>query len=293
MTPRVEQELLWSDVALLAASFPGEYRSARIFGIPRGGAHVAQAIKAVYPGVHLADAPSEADVIVDDLIDSGRTAERWSQCYGVPVWALVDKRPDPTAPWYVFPWEAFGGDAPAEDNALRMLQSLGVPLDEEGTRETPARMMRSLRELTSGYGLDPAELLSKRFPASYDEMVVVRGIGFWSLCEHHVLPFHGTATVGYLPGEGGVVGLSKVARLVHAYSRRLQIQERMTQQIAQAMSEHLGALGVGVVVRASHLCMAMRGVRTPAEMVTSALLGRFRVPEVRAEFLALADGARP
>lgn len=286
------KQLSWEDVELLAQSLPGEYQSARVFGIPRGGTHVAQALAGVFSHVHLVDSPSQADLIVDDLIDSGRTAERWNKAYSAPVWAMIDKRGIPDAPWYVFPWEAFGGEAaPAADNAQRLLQSLGVPLDPDGTRDTPERMVRSLVELTRGYEDDPSEILSKRFPVDRaDEMIVVRGIGFWSLCEHHVLPFHGTVDVGYIPGES-VVGLSKLARLVHCFARRLQIQERLTQQIANAIRDELGSIGVGVVVRATHLCMAMRGVRTPAEMVTSSMLGVLRdKPEARAEFLALSGG---
>ena len=172
----------------------------------------------------------------------------------------------------------------------KAVQSLLVGIGEdparEGLRDTPDRVARSLLELTAGYRERPAAILRARFRARYDEMVVLRGVEFWSLCEHHLLPFHGTATVGYLP-NGGVVGISKLARLVHCFSRRLQLQERMTAEIALAIQRHLKPRGAGVLVQATHLCMACRGVRTPGTMVTSYLTGAFRRASTRAEFLSL------
>lgn len=171
-----------------------------------------------------------------------------------------------------------------------LLRFVGEDPDREGLVDTPDRVRRSLFELTEGYSQDPARILSAQFSDRCDEVVVVRGIRFSSLCEHHMLPFHGTADVGYVPGEK-VVGLSKVARLVQCFARRLQVQERLTQQIAGAMQEYLEPRGVAVVVRASHDCMACRGAMQPtAEMVTSAMLGVFMTkPEARAEFLRLAE----
>lgn len=181
----------------------------------------------------------------------------------------------------------------AEEAVRVLLVELGEDADRPGLLDTPARVVRALREMTDGYGIDPAELLAVQFPDDYDEMVVVRGVEFHSLCEHHLLGFSGTATVAYIPTPGrGVVGLSKLARLVECFARRLQVQERMTMQIADAIDEHLAPVGVGVVVRARHSCMGCRGVRKPgAEMVTSALRGAMRdEPHTRAEFLSLADG---
>lgn len=170
-----------------------------------------------------------------------------------------------------------------------LLGYIGEDAERDGLRGTPARVVKALAELTAGYAQDPAELLAVRFEATYDEMVVVRDVGFTSLCEHHMLPFVGTCTLGYIPAPGGVVGLSKLARLVDVFARRLQIQERLTQQIAGAIEEHLEPLGVGVVVQAEHACMSHRGVSKKAPMVTSCLLGVMRSkPEVRAEFLAYA-----
>lgn len=172
----------------------------------------------------------------------------------------------------------------AEGAVRKILQFIGEDPEREGLQRTPHRVAKAFSELTEGYRQDPQQILSTTFSAEYDEMVVVRDIKFWSLCEHHLLPFHGTATVGYLPKER-IVGLSKIGRLVHCFSRRLQVQEKLTQEIANAMMEYLQPQGVGVIIKATHQCMAMRGVRTPAEMVTSCLLGQFREPGTRSEFL--------
>src|SRR5512141_1741731 len=141
--------------------------------------------------------------------------------------------------------------------------------------------------MTAGYAEEPAEILSRTFEESSDELIVLRGIEFHSTCEHHMLPFYGTASVGYLPGK--VVGISKLARLVNCFARRLQIQERLTRQVADAIETHLEARGVAVVIRAHHLCMGCRGVKQPdSALVTSAMRGIFRSDAVsRSEFLKL------
>ncbi len=177
-----------------------------------------------------------------------------------------------------------------EEHVRFLLSYVGEDATREGLVDTPARVRRALLELTAGYGEDPKDILSTSFDAgSYDEMVILRGIKFHSLCEHHMLVFSGEAAVGYLPGAR-VVGLSKLARLVECYARRLQIQERMTREIADALEVHIEPNGVGVIVRAHHSCMGCRGVRQAgSEMVTSAMLGSMKEnPETRAEFLALA-----
>lgn len=172
------------------------------------------------------------------------------------------------------------------------MQALRAALQHVTGREldarTPGRFWNALAEMTSGYSQEPATILERTFPVKCDEMVVVTGIRFWSLCEHHLLPFEGTAVVGYIPGKR-IVGLSKLARLVECFARRLQVQERLTQEIASAIQKHLKPRGVGVLVKARHTCMAMRGVRSDGRMVTSALLGAMRRnPSARAEFLELA-----
>lgn len=158
-----------------------------------------------------------------------------------------------------------------------MLRAVGDGVDAKGTADTPKRVANMYDELLSGYATDPVELLNNAmFDVEYDEMVVVKDIDFYSLCEHHLLPFYGKAHVGYLPNQK-VVGLSKIPRLVEMYARRLQVQERMTQEIAAIMDCLIEPAGVGVVVEAQHLCAAMRGVRKPnTVMTTSALRGLFK-----------------
>jgi GTP cyclohydrolase I len=174
----------------------------------------------------------------------------------------------------------------SEEAVRQLLRHIGENPEREGLKRTPQRVVRALKEMTSGYAMNPKEILSTTFSDPCDEMVVVRDIRFWSLCEHHMLPFHGIATVGYLPKER-IIGLSKIGRLVHCFARRLQVQERLTQEIANALMENLKPSGVGVIVKATHLCMEMRGVKTPAEMLTSCLLGQFRELSTRSEFLSM------
>lgn len=172
-----------------------------------------------------------------------------------------------------------------------MLAQIGEDPAREGLRRTPERFERALRYLTSGYHQDPDKVLSgAMFSVCYDQMVVVKDIDLFSLCEHHILPFFGKCHVAYIPDKR-VVGLSKIPRLVNIYSRRLQIQERLTNQIAQAIQKGIQPLGVGVVIEARHLCMAMRGVeKHRTETITSAMLGAFREnQQTREEFLALIN----
>jgi len=170
----------------------------------------------------------------------------------------------------------------------QIVEEIGEDPDRQGLAGTPERVHRMYTELTAGYHVDPDRLINGAiFDVAYSEMVVVRDIPFYSLCEHHLLPFFGTASVAYIP-RGRVVGLSKIPRIVETYSRRLQVQERLTQQIAQFLQDRLDPQGVGVVMEATHLCAAMRGVRKPGTiMTTSAVLGLFRTRDrTRAEFFA-------
>ncbi|HEV8310468.1 MAG TPA: GTP cyclohydrolase I FolE [Methylomirabilota bacterium] len=172
----------------------------------------------------------------------------------------------------------------------RLLRELGEDPTRDGLRGTPARVEASLRFLTSGYRVDVREILDGAVFVEdrYDEMVLVKDIDFYSLCDHHLVPFFGKAHVAYIP-DRKILGLSKIARLVEMYSRRLQVQERMTSQIAHTLQDALRPKGVGVVVEAMHLCMMMRGVeKQNSKAVTSAMLGGFRDrPATRAEFLEL------
>lgn len=173
-----------------------------------------------------------------------------------------------------------------------LLAGLGVDPMGEDVAGTPDRVMRMLAEFTTGYAEDPGKYLARQFAVDRaDEMIVVAGIPFVSLCAHHLLPFNGTGAIGYIPAEGArVVGLSKLPRVLHVYARRLQSQEQITVQVTRALEEHLDVRGAACVLRATHGCMAHRGVKAAgAEMVTSSLTGLFRDdPRARAEFLALA-----
>ena len=174
---------------------------------------------------------------------------------------------------------------------LHILRSVGEDPEREGLRNTPERVARSYDELLLGYTVDPVTLLNNAlFDVEYDEMVVVTDIEFYSMCEHHLLPIIGKAHVAYIPSHK-VVGLSKIPRIVDAFARRLQVQERMTRQIADLLDELIQPQGVAVVVEATHMCVAMRGAKKAnATMRTSALLGTFKEnPETRAEFMKHID----
>jgi GTP cyclohydrolase IA len=180
--------------------------------------------------------------------------------------------------------------SPAVAKIVRsMLEELGEDPDRDGLHGTPDRVARSLGFLTSGYAVDPREVVGDAlFEAEYDEMVVVRDVEMYSMCEHHMLPFFGRCHIAYLPTKK-IVGLSKLARLVEVFSRRLQVQERLTTQIANAINDIVEPKGVGVVIEAHHLCMMMRGIQKQNSLaVTSCMLGSFRTDaRTRTEFLSL------
>ena len=282
MTETMKTFLTWPDVMekLKAIDKPG----ASIFGVPRGGMLLAGFLR---NATNVYD-PAQATLILDDIIDSGKTRDKYHELYpNIPFHAIVDKTgADADAGWIVFPWEQETGP---EDAVVRLLEYIGEDPKREGLADTPGRIIRSYAQLYGGYGQDSTEILSRSFASDdYDEMIVLKDIDFFSTCEHHMLPFFGRARVGYISGKDGrVVGISKLARLVDCFARRLQIQERMTKQIAKAIQETLNPIGVGVVVEAQHLCMKARGVeKQNSTMVTSCLLGVFRdKPEARQEFL--------
>ena len=181
-----------------------------------------------------------------------------------------------------------GSNDRVEAAVREILLEIGEDPDRQGLVGTPARVHRMYTELTAGYHVDPERLINGAiFDVRYSEMVVVKDIPFYSLCEHHLLPFFGTAAVAYIP-RGRVIGLSKIPRIVEMYGRRLQVQERLTQQVAEFLQERLDPQGVGVVIEATHLCAVMRGVRKPGTiMTTSSVLGLFRTRDrTRAEFFA-------
>lgn len=178
-----------------------------------------------------------------------------------------------------------------EAAVIDVLKAIGEDPEREGLRDTPRRISRMYAEIFGGLAIDPAQYLKVVFEVAHDELVILRDIPFYSMCEHHFLPFHGRAHVGYVP-DGRVVGISKLARVVEAFARRPQIQEQLTSQIAETIMDALQPDGVAVVIEAEHLCMTMRGVQKPgSQMVTSAMRGQFKQSSVtRAEFLALVRG---
>lgn len=174
------------------------------------------------------------------------------------------------------------------NNIQSLLQAVGEDPNRDGLLRTPARFLKAFKFLTQGYDKNPVEIIQQAlFDADYSEMVIVKNIELYSLCEHHLLPFFGKCHVAYIP-NGKIIGLSKIPRVVDAFARRLQVQERLTSQIAEALMDHLNPLGVGIVMEASHLCMMMRGVEKQNSFTTtSALLGDFRNPATRTEFFNL------
>jgi len=298
-----QQEVVVAAQAL-AAQIPFK-EAYRVFGIPRGGVPAALALASVSHGrIRIVDDPEEADMFIDDIIDSGRTRATWSAKHLTPFGALFGKRP--VAPgakvgieveqdeWLVFPWEGSNAEASAADIPTRLLQLIGENPEREGLRETPARFIKSWLEITEGYRIDPSSVLKvfEDGAEKCDEMVVQRDIPLYSNCEHHMVPFFGVAHIAYIP-SGKVVGLSKLARLTNVFARRLQVQERLTNQIADALNEHLQPQGVAVVLQCRHLCMEMRGVqRIGTSTMTSALRGLLKEGEARSEFFSLIGSTR-
>lgn len=296
--------LTWSDIETAVEALCDRYSPSsaitKVYGIPQGGVPVALMV-AQRLGLNLVETPEVGTtLIVDDLIDTGTTMSRYRDA-GYKCEALYRKPYSPTnlAPdaievsdWLAFPWEKDDGEP--TDAVIRILQHIGEDPTRDGLLDTPKRVIKAMREMTIGYSMSPADILSKTFDVHHDEMIVVTGVKYTSLCEHHILPFYGQATIGYIPKEGGrIVGLSKLPRLLEAYSKRLQVQERLTDQIATAIMEHLDPLGVGVVLTGHHSCMSARGIQKDGSMITSALLGKMRTdPSVRAEFLSMCHTSR-
>lgn len=267
---------------------------ARIYGVPRGGIPAAYAIaQQSYKNLadfEVVDSPLRANAIVDDLVDSGRTKDRMLETFNLPFYSLFVKE-DPKE-WLVFPWEVTDAseDVSQYDIVTRMLQAIGEDPSREGLVETPTRVAKAWETWFSGYGRDPAEVL-KTFEdgaENVDEMVLETHIPVYSFCEHHMAPIFGVAHVAYVP-NGKVVGLSKLVRLVDIFARRLQVQERLTTQIASAIDKNLNPLGVGVVLQCRHMCMESRGVHSQGVVTTtSSLRGVMKTqPDARAEFMTL------
>ena len=270
-------------------------RPTNLYGIPRGGIvpafAVARALTQRGHNTVVVDQIDKADAFIDDIIDSGTTYKRYKERYpNTPFFALVNKLDaDSKLGWVVFPWENNNGkDEGIEDNVRRILQHVDPSPDREGIADTPKRVARAWKQWASGYDKDAAEILKvfEDGASNYNEFVLVRDIPVYSKCEHHLADIFGTADVAYVP-NGKIVGLSKLSRLVDMYARRLQVQERLTVEIAEALNTHLSPHGVAVRLRCRHMCMESRGIcQQGHSTVTLATHGTLSEGPLRAEFLA-------
>jgi len=265
-----------------------------VYGVPRGGITPA-AIVGAYLGIPLTSTPHpDNTLVIDELVDYGTTLTKFQEeGYITDALYMKSHSPKHLSPsaqlkdgWLVFPWEV-GNEIGPETAVQRLIEWIGEDPTREGLLDTPKRVTKALREMTSGYREDPKEILGVTFDVAFDQMVTLKDIPFVSLCEHHMLPFEGKASVAYIP-NGRVVGLSKLARVVDTFAKRLQVQERLTQQIAEAINTYVGGLGVGVIIKSRHTCMCYRGIKKDGVMVTSVTLGLMREdPRARMEFLSL------
>lgn len=294
--------LTHGDVSALADSlrrrivtrFAGYPHAVAVYGVPRGGTYVAYLLQSV--AIVVANSAEEADVIVDDIVDSGATRDRYHALYpNKQFLALVDKTngtDEYRGHWVVFPWEVSEAqkDEGIEDNIRRLLQYVGEDATRGGLLETPSRVAKAWGEWCAGYSLKAEDILKvfEDGAEDCDEMVVRKGIPIYSHCEHHLAAIIGECTIAYIP-DGKIVGLSKMDRLADMFARRLQVQERMGNQIADAMFDILKPKGVAVWISARHLCIESRGVKNHNSLTeTCALRGVFKTqPETRAEFLSL------
>lgn len=252
-------------------------KSKKYFGIPRGGNIVAGLIG--NPTMDI----SEADYIIDDIFDSGATAKKYEK-YNKPMLFLYDKRKEFYNTWIEFPWEETA-EKEVEENVIRILESLGEDCNREGLKDTPKRYIKFLNEFTK-----PKEFNLTTFDSEdYDEMIIESNIPFYSLCEHHLLPFFGHAAIAYIPGNKRIVGLSKLPRILDKFSNGFQNQERITNQIVDFLQRNLNPKGIAVSLSARHMCMELRGVKkNNVYTTTSKLTGVFRTDaSCRNEFLHL------
>lgn len=267
----------------------------RIYGVPRGGIPAAYLVSRYLEECSIVASPDQANVFIDDIVDSGATRLRFATRYPeTSFYALADFASIPNGrPWVVFPWERAldGKDSSAEDVVIRLLQHIGEDPKREGLKETPQRVLKAWTEWTSGYAKDVQSVMKTFLDGSegYDEMIWQKDLPFYSHCEHHLAPFFGTATIAYIPNKE-VIGASKLDRVLDIFARRLQVQERLTTQVADALQNALKPRGVGVVIRARHLCMESRGIsKQGQQMITCALRGAMKEdPKAREEFLLLA-----
>lgn len=267
-----------------------------VFGVPRGGFYPAHIVAKILnlPLTLDPEKVTTETLLVDDLVDSGATRDEWVKRTGCRILAVYGFHSDDAdfvgtvitrGEWITFPDESGAG---IEENCKRILQYIGEDVTREGLVETPKRMRKAWDEIFAGYKTDPNDLVKTFTQGTCREMVILKNAEFYSVCEHHFFPFFGHCSIGYIP-NGKVIGVSKLARLLDCFSKRMQIQERMTAQIADFLVESLNPLGVYVICEGVHFCMTSRGIRKQdASMVTSAIRGQFADnAAMRNEFLHL------
>jgi len=260
------RKITWTEVYDRLKKLPSE---GTFYGIPRGGQIVAGLTgRAV-------DTPEEADYIIDDIVDSGKTYAQWAKMHEKPLFSLINKAVEGIGnEWVVFPWES-DAEKDIQDVVVRQLQYLGEDCSREGLIDTPKRVVKSWNTLYGGYKENAEQILKTTFTQDSSEMVILKDIELYSTCEHHLLPIVGKCHIAYIP-NGKVVGISKLARLLECYARRLQIQERLGNQIVEALEQYLKPLGCACIIEAQHFCMTSRGVQKQNSiMITSALKGVF------------------
>lgn len=294
-------ELAYKDVRRradkIASKINEDWSHVFFSGVPRGGIPamllVASAMQSMDISYNIVDDYDDATVIIDDVVDSGETRARVlganPDAYFYP---LVNKQEEGIEEWVVFPWDKSDADG-AGDIPRRLIEYIGEDPKREGLVETPERFLRAWEHWTRGYEQNADDVL-KTFDdgaEDYDEMILLQGHPVWSMCEHHMAPFFGYAHVAYIP-DGKIVGLSKLSRIVEVFARRLQVQERLTVQVADALTDNLHPDGVGVVLRCRHSCMESRGIQRDGMFTTtSAMRGSFMHDEqTRSEFFDLVNG---
>jgi len=276
----MKQYLTWAEVYQAVNKIVLQCpKNSKFYGVPRGGQIVAGLTG------YSVDTIEEADIIIDDIIDSGKTRDRYINRYKKPFVSLFDMSETNGTEnvWLVFPWEMREeGEETVEDNVTRLLQYFGEDVNREGLKETPKRFVKFFNEF-----LNPPKWNCTTFEGEgYDEMIIQTNIPFHSLCEHHIAPFFGTGTIAYIPSKK-IVGLSKLARTLETFARRLQNQERITMQVAEFLWNELEPIGVAVQLTAKHMCMEMRGVKKHnTHTTTTKLMGVFKSDQsARHEFL--------
>jgi len=297
------KNLSWGDVHSLGLSLcesildclDHDTEVVKIYPIPRGGIYVAIMLQHLINAEEqidnweIVESASEATIFVDDIIDTGSTMQYYQTMYPhTPFFTLVLKLDEEDTDWVSFPWERMTKDNGPVENVRRLLEYIGEDPKREGLLETPNRVIRSYETLFGGYKQKPEDVIKVFEDDTCDEMVLLKNVEFTSTCEHHILPFFGKAHIAYIP-DGRVIGISKLARILEIYARRLQIQERIGQQITDCLMQFLKPKGAACVLEAQHACMVCRGVQKQnSVMMTSSLTGVFlEHAQTRSEFFSM------